>query len=1183
MRFRTMVAIAVLLACSLSGPLWAQATGRLSGLVEDATKAVIPGATVSLVISGGTEPVLTAVTTDSGLFRMIGVPAGTYDVIIEATGFRKLTHRGVVVTPGQETAMNAIKMEVGGTSETVEVVASALAVQTTTAEIAVTITNSQVQALPVLDRSPLQFIATQAGVNSSTINGVRTTSSAVTVDGINIQDNYIRSNSLSFIPEMLLTDQISEMTIQIGNTNVAYGGGASHVVFVTPSGNNRMRGSAYYQNRNSALASNSWFNNQSNTPISRENLTFIGFTLGGPIMKDKLFYYGNYEAYRDHFQSNVTRTLLTSDARQGIFTYLDSAKQMQKKNVLQAAGISMDPFIQEVLKQVPGPEKINDYNTGDSSASLLRNTGGYRYQMRDNRLQDHVTTRIDYPMSTRNTLSGSYIYNTDWIDRPDQGSDYNVASPVINKDHAHFVSLGWRWSAARLTNELRGGFNLAPIIFENENTSKFPKYFISGTVFTYPLNSFRTQGRNTNTYNINDNASYVWGKHGLQFGFQTQLIRVEAYNEAGTIPTYTLGIGTGNTGLTAAQLPGISSTDLTAANNLLATLGGYITSDSQSFNITSRTSGFVSGAQQSRNYRYGFYAGYVGDAWKVTPRLTLNIGTRYEIWPVLDERDGLVLMPVVPSGTSAIATLQSNATLDFAGNAAGRPFYNSDKNNFAPNIGIAWDPFGKGKTSVRSAYSISYINDDAISNITGTLGNAGLTQAVSATALSGRISSGLPAIPNPTYKVPRTVQDNNLASPTANVAMPDPNLRTSYVQQWSFGIQHEWRGFVFEVRYNASHGTKLLRVLDMNQVIIKENGFLDDFLRAQNNGNLARAATGVFNPNYNAAIAGSQPLTIFPLLSSGGQLNSSTIRNYIDQGQVGQLAYTYQSTRATGTFGSFFPNPYAISANMETNYSNSTYNSGVFEVRSRLKGGLQFQANYVYSKALTDGTGAMLDNKRPQLEKSRASFDRTHNIKANAVYRLPFGEGHRLDMAGNPVLKHVLSGWDLSGILNWGSGSPFSITAGGYGTLNRGGQSGNMTCDTSLTKEQLDQFFEFRMTPTGPYFMPTSAVYADGRGVAPSGSQPFTGQVFFLPTAGNVGAMQRSWFSGLWSVSLSMAASKQFRITERHTLEFRTDASGVLNHPTWGNPQGSVTSTNFGKITSAGGRRQIQFALRYKF
>ncbi len=1183
MRFRTFLAIGVLFACSLAGPLLAQVTGRLSGLVLDPSKAVIPGASVSLVKSGGTEAVLSAVTTESGLFNLIGVPAGTYDVVIEAPGFRKLTQRGVVVAPGQETALNAIGMEIGGKAETVEVTAAALAVQTTTAEVAVTITNKQVQQLPVMDRSPLSFISTQAGVANYTINGVRTTASAVTVDGVNIQDNYIRSNDLSFIPEMLLTDQISEMTIQVGNSSISSGGGSSQVIFVTPSGNNRLRGSAYWQNRNSALSSNTWFNNQSGVPRSRLNLNFGGATLGGAILKDKLFFYGNYEAYRDHEQAVYTRTILTSDARQGIFTYLDTSNKVQKVNVLTAAGVSMDSFMTNVLKQVPGPEKINDYRTGDSSATLLRNTGGYSYQMRNNRIQDHVTTRIDYDFSPKNNFSGTYIFNTDWIDRPDQGSDYGTASPVINKDHANFVSLGWRFSpSGHFTNEVRGGFNLAPIIFENENTADFPDYFLSGTIFTYPLNSFRTQGRNTNTFNINDNASYVFGRHNLQFGFQAQLIHVEAYNEAGTIPTYTLGMGTGNTGLNASQLPGISSTDLTAANNLLASLAGYLTSSTQSYNITSRTSGFVSGAQQDRNYRYGFYAGYVGDSWRLMPRLTVNIGTRYEIWPVLDERDGLVLMPVVASGTNAIGTLKSNATLDFAGNAAGRPFYGSDKNNFAPNIGIAWDPFGKGRTSVRAGYSINYINDDAISNITGTLGNAGLTQAVTANALSGRLSGGLPPIAAPTFKVPRTQLDNNTASATANISMPDPNLRVPYVQQWSFGIQHEWKGFIFELRYNASHATKLLRVLDMNQVIIKENGFLADFLRAQNNGNLARAATGSFNPAYNPAIAGSQPLTIFPLLTSGGNLTNSSNRTLIDQGQVGQLAYTYQSTRATGTFGSFFPNPYAISANMESNYSNSNYNSGVFEVRSRLRGGLQFQANYVYSKALTDGSGAFLDYNQPTIEKARASFDVTHNIKANAVYRLPIGEGHRLTI-DNAVVNHVLSGWDLSGIANITSGGPFSITGGGYGTLNRGGQSGNMTANTNLTKDQLDQFFTFRMTSTGPYFMPASAIGADGRGVAPSGSQAFTGQTFFLPTAGNIGTMQRNWFSGPWGISLNLAVAKTFRITERQSVEFRCDASGILNHPNFGNPTGNVTSTNFGKITSAGGRRQIQFALKIKF
>src|SRR5262249_38053669 len=152
------------------------------------------------------------------------------------------------------------------------------------------------------------------------------------------------------------------------------------------------------------------------------------------------------------------------------------------------------------------------------------------------------------------------------------------------------------------TNELRGGYNLAPVIFLASEDFGDAIIGIAGGLFGNPLNTFRTQGRNTNTYNFLDNASYVRGRHTFQFGIQMQKISVEPFNEAGITPTYTLGIGTGNVGLTNAQLLGASQADVTAANNLLASLAGYVTSSSQTFNVKDRTAGFVKGAENRRHY-----------------------------------------------------------------------------------------------------------------------------------------------------------------------------------------------------------------------------------------------------------------------------------------------------------------------------------------------------------------------------------------------------------------------------------------------------------------------------------------------------------------------------------------------------------------------------------------------------
>jgi hypothetical protein len=282
------------------------------------------------------------------------------------------------------------------------------------------------------------------------------------------------------------------------------------------------------------------------------------------------------------------------------------------------------------------------------------------------------------------------------------------------------------------------------------------------------------------------------------------------------------------------------------------------------------------------------------------------------------------------------------------------------------------------------------------------------------------------------------------------------------------------------------------------------------------------------------------------------------------------------------------------------NISNSTYNALQFDVRKRTRYGINVQFNYTFSKAMGDGAGddqrrlePLLDNNNLKLEHSREPFDLTHVLKGNYFIELPFGAGKRF--ASGPVLNRIIGGWAISGVGTYHSGTPFSILST-RGTFNRaaGVPVAQNPASTNLTKGQLDNVVGFFMTGNGPQFISPSVIGPDGRGVANDGAT-FPGQVFFNPGPGMIGNLQPRYFSGPWDLQFDASVLKTFRITEKHSLQFRMEAFNVLNHPAFyvGNESSSTTrfnvnSATFGKIIALANiinssMRVVQFGLYYRF
>ena len=402
-RLRVLLPLLFLVAALLN----AQVDGTVTGSVVDSSGAAIPDATVSLHLPGAAAVAFATKTTATGTFAILSIPANTYDLVIESNGFLKAVRTGIEVLPGRAFDVPVVKLDLAGVSQSVEVQEVGTNVQTSNSEVTTTIAKSQIVDLPVADRSPLAFLSTQAGVGSNgtgntVIDGQRTTYTNVTMDGINIQDNFIRTNDMDFLPNMLLLDQVAEMTVSTSNASASNYGGASQVAFVTPQGTNQFHGGVFWQNRNNYFRANSFYNNSSGVPVSFMNLNQFGGKVGGPVKKNKLFFYVDYEAYRQHQQTTTNYTILTADARNGIYTYKDSGGAVHKVNILQAMGLSTSSVMNSYLGLVPTPDKINNYNVGDSTAALLRNTAGYLMQRRDNRVRDNITSAgtTSYPTGT---------------------------------------------------------------------------------------------------------------------------------------------------------------------------------------------------------------------------------------------------------------------------------------------------------------------------------------------------------------------------------------------------------------------------------------------------------------------------------------------------------------------------------------------------------------------------------------------------------------------------------------------------------------------------------------------------------------------------------------------------------------------------------------------------------------
>ena len=1247
----------------------AQTTGSLTGLINDQNKAVVAGATVTLLsnVAGANR---TTISDSNGAFDFQALLPGTYSIEVEGKGFKKAIVRDIVVSVNLTSQVN-VELEIGLAGESVTVTAAQEIINATSPSLTNVINTRQVVDLPLPTRNPLQLAGLQAGiavdgddVRGSSIAGLRQTATNVTQDGINAMDNFVKTSSLFAISTPSL-NSTAEVSITTNTVSSEVGRGVGQVSVVTKSGTNEYHGGLFYMNRNSALQANTFFNNSLGTPRPRQNQHFFGFDIGGPIYmprpggggapalwsgKDRATFFFAYEGFRDNFSVTRNRTVLTPEARQGVFRYTricgsnpGCTPGTQTINLLTIGNNNtLNPITMAHINAMPA---FNNTDVGDGF-----NTAGFRYNVTGVSNNDKFVGRYDHQL-VDNTRLGShklefvlnYFKN---ILTPDTFNGLEAPVPgLVNSAQG-----GPRWLVtgalvssfgANITNVFRVGKQWAPVGFllDQNPTENFIDF--QGITDPWAGGNFQSQGRDTQVWQISDNVSWSRGNHLFRFGGDYQQIFADTFNDVGINPRIVLGTPAHNSGgINDSEIPFSNATIRTNARNVYANIVGNLSSASATLNVTSPTSGFVTGATRARLFQQRDLALYVQDQWRARSNLTLNLGVRWDYMGVPTIPNGLAIQLTDHRhifGVSGFGNLfNPNAApgaapaigqLDFVSGDTGRGLYNNDWNNFAPFVGFAWSPefnsgigkflFGSaGKSSLRGGYSISYLRDGftVISNAMGTgTTNPGLIATAANTTPTGVLTAAGVPLPTPTFQIPLTDRANNVENPNNSLWAIQPDLKTPYVQQWSFGYEREIaKDTAFEIRYVANHAIKLYRAVDFNEINIFENGFLNEFINAQNNLAI-NDANGVNSFGNLFPAQGTVPLPIFSRFFATGVSNAngfgnSTFISHLNNNNVGSIASTlafsniYRASRelvANGIPSNFFvANPNSSASRLLTNDSMSNYHALQVEVRKRFSDGLQFQADYTFSKALTDAPDAQgnnqstLENFRTfrdkRLDYRRSNDDQAHRFVANALYDLPFGHGRRYLSASNSAVNQVIGGWSLGGIVVWSTRTPFFITSGrtSFNAWPAGTEANNLPAQLlGMTFEEFKKNVGVFRTPGGVFWFNPDLLNithspTTGRVLSSTLQSGLLGQ----PAPGTFGNFPMNSISAGRYFNLDMSATKRFRISERVSFEIKTTFINILNNANFNFGNTAFDSTSFGRITgTTGSQRVIHFQGSLKF
>ncbi|HWY19774.1 MAG TPA: TonB-dependent receptor [Candidatus Acidoferrum sp.] len=1173
---RVLVVVAVL--ALFTGTLWSQGgTGELTGLVTDPSGAVVVGAQVTLTNSATGEKRVET-TTSAGIYHFSGLQVvGTYAIEITAKSFKGYKIGNIIVSVGVVTTHDA-KLEVGAAGETVTVEAGAQLVQTTDSSLSGVVGREVWQSMPLETRSQNEFIgllagaepAAQANLGSdrgAAVDGTRSGTGNFLVEGFDNNDQGLGGGGSLVGPgganTTISPDAIQEYRVIEHVAPAEFGKAGGFVTdTVLKSGTNQWHGSLFEYNRIQALAANDFFSDRASIKDHLVRNQFGG-SVGGPIIKDKSFFYFTTEIHHERSSAPVQSTSTTPD----FLNFVSSGAYEQNLegtgpyagigilcgNIVAGTASCPGAFpdaatLGPIFTQLKGSEPFPLCVPGTSNCTnlLTGSNGLYTFGAvyglpgapipiygsltlsEPNVLnQTRYTGKFDQKLGAKDQLNVAYLYdNADQSVGLAGGAATFGVTEII---HGRAQNAGVTWShtfSPTILNQARMSYTRHTANFPGDpgaNKAQVPTIFTGNDPLGvgFGNNGNLPQFFTENDFTYKDDLSVTHGKHNFKGG--------GSYNRTRNGSSFQAV----NNGLFAPYTVEDLVTDNKVDDNFDQFFFGGPVYGSVLYAEATINPSVVPATPPTyyRGFRANEVAAYIQDDWRVTPRLTLNIGLRWDYFgPPHNYKSGIdsnfysgsnVTPLTCNFGTTAAPNIApcndtavggnpyfpaNNPVIAAFGSGAlairNHEIWNKDTNNFAPRFGFAWDTLGNQKMVVRGGYGIAY--DRMYNNI---FENIRFNPPYFCFCLYGTFINGVAAGANwqpGLYAVPfngqglfnsPTLFPNGI--PKTSPRAIDQNLVTAYYEQAYFGFQYEvTKDTVLETNFVGTYGHKLLGILNLNT---------------------------------------------YPGRTSGA---GSTKR----------------------------PNPAFNSINLRTNCCSSNYDALQVTLRKRFSGGLSFNANYTYSKALDDlsdvftprGAAAVInptDSLNPQLDYGPADFNVKHRIVGSYTYDLPFLKGNRW-----------IGGWSLSGIVSFQTGSPFSIASSSTsndpnknGTFNDrlqyigpGGLSNAYTGGNPANGYFKTADFQTLVCPANI----NGGLFCEGRAAGQLGRNSLVGPKFF------------NWDFGI---------GKRFKVTENTAVTLQGNFFNILNHPNFRLPGTDPNASNYGASASDFGARVTQLSLRYDF